>query len=84
MSTIHSFLRQKRIAAGLSQGDMAKELKYTSAQFISNWERGLSLPPKASMKKLSKILNLDPKDFLEEYVKLMVGRYEAEIRKSIF
>ena len=37
------YLKSKRENASLSQGDVAKKLKYTSPQFISNWERGISL-----------------------------------------
>lgn len=80
---VNSFLKQKRIDAGLSQGELASQLGYTSPQFVSNWERGLSLPPKGSMKKVCKILKLDYAAFVEDYVRLLLKRYEAEIRKSL-
>lgn len=34
-------LKEKRLASGLSQLEIAKTLGYSSGQFVSNWERGL-------------------------------------------
>ena len=45
MRTLNEYLRQKRIASGLSQLDVARVLGYASPQFVSNWERGLVSPP---------------------------------------
>lgn len=39
------FLKQARVKAKLTQGDVSKSLGYTSPQFISNIERGLSVVP---------------------------------------
>jgi transcriptional regulator with XRE-family HTH domain len=39
------FLKSARGAATLSQGEIAEKCGYTTSQFISNWERGVSLPP---------------------------------------
>lgn len=51
-------IKDLRIAAGLSQAEVADVLGYSTPQFISNWERGVSLPPYSSCKKLSKLLNV--------------------------
>ncbi len=51
--SLGEFLKSKRENASLSQGDVAKKLKYTSPQFISNWERGVSSPPIKVLKQLS-------------------------------
>lgn len=48
-------LKKLRINAGLSQVMVADELGYGSAQFVSNWERGLSIPPKDAIKTLAKV-----------------------------
>jgi transcriptional regulator with XRE-family HTH domain len=47
-------LKKGREAAGLTQRDVSDELKYSSAQFISNFERGISAPPLKKLKFLSK------------------------------
>jgi len=45
MRSLNDYLRQKRVESGLSQLDVARELGYSSPQFVSNWERGLVSPP---------------------------------------
>ena len=39
------FLKTERVKAGLTQGEIANKLGYSSPQFISNIERGLSVIP---------------------------------------
>lgn len=69
------YLRDKRTAAQLTQRDIAKEMGYTSPQFISNWERGLTAPPLMTLKKLIKMYKCDAKevyDFIaEEQLKIL-------------
>lgn len=45
MRNLNDYLRQKRVDSGMSQLDVARELGYSSPQFVSNWERGLVSPP---------------------------------------
>lgn len=52
------FLRSSREAKALSQADVAKELGYSSPQFVSNWERGISSPPMDAIFKLAKIFDV--------------------------
>jgi transcriptional regulator with XRE-family HTH domain len=39
------FLRTERLKVGMTQGEVASKLGYSSPQFISNIERGLSVVP---------------------------------------
>ena len=39
------FLKTQRVKAGPTQGEVAQKLGYSSPQFISNIERGLSVIP---------------------------------------
>ncbi len=76
MRTLNDYLRQKRVDSGLSQLDVARELGYSSPQFVSNWERGLVSPPLetiavlidlykiTSSEVISKILD-ETRDYLE-------------------
>ena len=48
-------LRNKR---GLTQTQLAKLMGYSSGQFISNWERGLALPPLPALFPLAKIFGV--------------------------
>jgi transcriptional regulator with XRE-family HTH domain len=54
------YLKGTRAAAGLSQGQIAEALGYSTSQFISNWERGISAPPVTALKKLGAVLKADP------------------------
>lgn len=53
------YFRQKRIDAGLTQSELARSLGFTSAQIVSNWERGICAPPLASLRLMVKVLKLD-------------------------
>lgn len=59
MKKCGDFLKQSRDAQGLSQRDVSSVLGYNTSQFISNWERGLSLPPIPTLRKLAKIYKID-------------------------
>lgn len=58
------FFKQRRINVELSQGDVAKHFGWTSAQFISNWERGRSLPSKSILLDLMKLYRISKKDIV--------------------
>ena len=73
------FLRESRIKAGLSQKDVADRLGYSTAQFISNWERGLSSPPVDTLKRLTEILNAKPKDL----VNIILLENKKELEKNL-
>lgn len=60
-----NYLKRARVAAGLSQRDVSNKMGYSTPQFISNWERGVSLPPMKSFKKLASILKIKEEDIAE-------------------
>lgn len=55
---VGTFLRDARVAKGLTQGYVAKQLGYSSPQFISNFERGIALPPVKKLKLIIKLYGL--------------------------
>lgn len=65
---ISSFLKSARIMKNLTQQQVADKLGYETDQFISNWERGLCLPPKKRLKDLSKILGIEAELVVDMYV----------------
>lgn len=75
---LSSFLRDARLKAGLSQGDISNALGYTSAQFISNWERGLSSPPLDRLYEIVQLLKIDS----EELIELLLEEQENLIRQQ--
>lgn len=74
-----TFLQKKRIKAGLSQGDVAKALGYSSPQFISNFERGLCAPP---LNKLRTIITMYEVP-AESVMNIMLKEQEKHLRKAL-
>lgn len=69
-------LKAAREKAGLTQGDVAERLHYTTPQFVSNWERGISLPPLDVLPKLTDVLDVSPRLLVES-----LHRYQDEVTK---
>lgn len=55
-------LKQAREKAGLSQGELAKELGYSSPQLISNVERGLCSVPLKKARDFCRLTGMAQKD----------------------
>ncbi len=55
---LSKFIKSNREAAGLTQWQVAKELGYSSPQFISNWERDAASIPVKKARKLGRILRV--------------------------
>jgi transcriptional regulator with XRE-family HTH domain len=62
---VGKFLREKRLRASLTQWDVANHLQYSTAQFISNWERGVSLPPLEALPKLAGLFGIPGREIIE-------------------
>ncbi len=56
------FLRKKRIVAGLTQGELAKSLGFSSSQFVSNIERGVAAIPAPRVQDYSRTIGVDNKE----------------------
>lgn len=77
------YLKEKRIAAGYTQAELAEQLK-VHTQFVSNWERGLCAPPnhcfqkaldvlKADRKKVAEVMVLDSRKVIESKILKIKG-----------
>lgn len=64
-SIVGEYLHEKRTHRGLTQQDVARKLKYSSPQFVSNWERGIALPPMDALPVLVKMYDIDPEEIIE-------------------
>jgi len=65
---IGHFFREKRELAKLTQGEVAKVLKLTSPQFISNVERGIAEPTAQMLGVLTKLYKLDQVQVTEVFI----------------
>lgn len=67
-------IKQAREAKKLTQKDVSNALGYASAQFISNWERNLSLPPKDKLRKLSEVVGLKFERLKSLYIEALANK----------
>lgn len=78
MNALIKLLKKARTEGGLTQGDIAKKLGYTTSQFVSNWERGLSTPPLEALPKLSKLLGIEQDKLVNLVFDARILRLEDE------
>ena len=80
------FLKEARVKAGLSQGDVADKLGYATPQFISNWERGISAPPISGLKVLANLYKISADKMfeilLEEEIKVVTEDLKRKYKAS--
>lgn len=83
MQNLGKFLKKKRNEAGLTQRDIKTMFNYNSGQFVSNWERGLIVPPTPTLKALLKVYQVTDKE-IKHYIvnpqmKLLGNEFNVEI-----
>ena len=82
MNTMNDYLRQKRVDSGLSQLDVAKELGYSSPQFVSNWERGLVSPPLETISVLIDLYKIAPGEVIDRILGETREHLESNLKKG--
>lgn len=75
-----SFLKRERVRAGLSQGDVSRKLGYTTPQYVSNWERGVSYPPYETLKVVASMYKTD----IKVVYHLLAETRAEEVRQEIY
>ena len=74
------YLQKRRIKADLTQIEVARKLGYSSAQFISNFERGLCSPPLKQLRKIENMYDIDPC----ELIKIMMKERQELLEVTFF
>lgn len=77
MQTFPKYLKTIREKAGVTQGQLAIALGYSTPQFISNVERGVSGIPVKKIKAVALLCKAEPKEVLEHYKKYACERIAA-------
>ena len=77
--TLGLILKGARVEKGMSQGEVASFLGYSTPQFISNIERNLANPPLAIIRKLVTLYGVHP----EHIYKALVSQYESKVAKAL-
>jgi len=62
-------IRSHRVAIGLTQLQLSKQLGYDSMQFVSLFERGLSQVPAKKLNQVCSILKINKKSIADQIVK---------------
>lgn len=68
--------------AGLSQRDVSDTLGYSTPQFISNNERGISAPPLRDIPKLAKLYNTDARFLFECIRDAKIAELSTKLNKQ--
>ncbi|MNT25317.1 helix-turn-helix protein [compost metagenome] len=83
-SEFAAFLKKKRSLAGLSQKEVSEELGYSTPQFISNWERGMSTPPMTAIKKLALLYKISMDEIFELLLQETVQQVTSDLKKKFY
>jgi hypothetical protein len=76
MSTlIHDY----RMINRKTQSWVSKKMGYTTSQFISNCERGICTFPVKKMRKLSKLLGINPELLVSAYIADLTEELKREV-----
>jgi transcriptional regulator with XRE-family HTH domain len=78
--TLGAFLKKARLKAEISQHDVAKALGYSSYQFISNWERGISSPPCAVLKRIAALYKTSAQKLFDLLLKDSTRRVQVQLQ----
>ena len=62
------YLRKCRLAAGVTQREVSGKLGHTTAQYVSNIERGVSRPPKNWLRTYCRVVGANPLRVREMWV----------------
>lgn len=75
------FLKTSRTNAGVSQMDVATRLGYSTAQFISNWERGVSTPPIETLGILANMYKVSADELFEILQKVTIDQVAKNLQE---
>lgn len=82
MSDLAKFLKLIRGQSNLGQKDVALRLGYSTSQFISNWERGLSRPPIEALPILAELYQIPLRTLQEYFYRDSLDALAVELRQA--
>lgn len=78
------FLKEKRTQSGLSQKDVATKLGYSTSQFISNWERGISQPPINILRTLADMYHVSAEQMFNVLLEETMAQVQIDLKKRFY
>jgi transcriptional regulator with XRE-family HTH domain len=82
--SLSKFLKDKRESAGLSQKQVADKLGYTTPQFISNWERGVSSPPLKTLKKVGELYHVSADELFKVTLETTLQQVTQDLKRKFY
>ncbi|MNJ94826.1 helix-turn-helix protein [compost metagenome] len=76
-------IKTARNKKGLSQGDLATALGYSTPQFISNWERGVSAVGIHDIPLLSKLIGVSQKRLINAVTAFKISKVTKSINTKV-
>lgn len=83
-SALGALLLKSRTTANLSQKEVADHLGYSTAQVVSDWERGIRSPPGPVFKKLIKLYSVSADSFYEAILEERTVILQNKVRKLLY
>jgi transcriptional regulator with XRE-family HTH domain len=74
-----TYLKDVRETAGMTQAEVSSKLGYTSPQFISNIERGISVAPLKTLARMVSLYKVGP----ETVVKIILESQRKLLREKL-
>lgn len=84
VNKLAQFLKEKRTQSGLSQKDVATKLGYSTSQFISNWERGISQPPISTLRTLANMYNVSADQMFNVLLEETMVQVQSDLKKKFY
>lgn len=84
MKKLAEFLKEKRLKSGHSQMDVAEHLGYSTPQFISNWERGVSSPPLQTLRKLATLYKVNADEMYEVVLETTIEQVKQDLHQKFY
>ena len=84
VNKLAKFLKEKRTLAGLSQKDVATKLGYSTSQFISNWERGISQPPINTLRTLAQMYAVAADQMFQVLVSATIDQVQEDLKQKFY
>lgn len=82
--SLAKFLKDKRESVGLSQKQVADKLGYTTPQFVSNWERGVSSPPLKTLKKIGELYHVSPDELFKVTLETTIQQVTVDLKRKFY
>lgn len=84
MTQTAQFLKSAREKAGLSQKQVSDHFGWKSAQFVSNHERSVSMPPVKILRKLAALYRVNPDELFKVFLATTLDEVTKDLKRKFY